>query len=1021
MALPTAGASTRHNTDSTVGDYIVGKEIGQGSFANVYLASHKVCFNSDDSCYQWLTLIQRTKDTVAIKAVRRDKLTPKLLENLESEIAILKGIRHDHVVILMDCQTTQSHIHLIMEYCALGDLSKYIKKRDKLPEFTEYSRNYPNPIEGGLNEYVARHYLKQLASAIRFMRSQNLIHRDVKPQNLLLQPPPAQFPPNYVGATDLPMLKLADFGFARFLPSTSLAETLCGSPLYMAPEILRFEKYDAKADLWSVGTVLYEMIVGKAPFRAQNHVELLRKIEKGQDRIKFPDEVSTSSSSNAGAMPIGLAAAARNSQSSAIVGSAPARTGQIVTRSPISADIKQLLRLLLKRNPTERISFDEFFRNETIADDLSKYKPTTELVASMHAQKAAQTSPVTQQPERPNTFQQRYFMDAYERNRPAEIAPETSAPPNHPSTLSPAQAAAGIAQPTTTARRPSLSGHNASERQITTLSNANTSTPPKPRRTVSEVTMQQPPRRQASTGMSPQRTPPSDLRTKQLQRQHSGKAKAEDDVLFEREYVVVEKRTVEVNALADELAASPHGGALTHRPKSIRVPSRSPPSSTTNIYDPSLSRRSSLPQMSPNYFLNATPPFAVTGNSSGVTAGNAAAAFASPGSYSPSSSPSGALAKAIANASARLFGNAASISPPFRTQVDASTGRMLDDRNTPMPQNALVLFSDQRQQTSRGRTSSTDPAEAAVVNSIEDLAKKAFSVFKFADEKFSLLIPPKPGSSGSSRRTSIEGRDTPQTSEKTATPSLEVSALTAEEALVLYLKALTLLQNGMDTAKAYWFSGSADGKPTKTASSRLNIAVQWTRDRFNECLEKAEFVKSKCLIVTDSTPTSSMLLSSGIFPEKLIYDRALEMSRKAAVNELVGDELDACEQAYELAIWMLKAILDPGTVPSGTDASSLPKVMDDDDRKTIEKFVASILARLTALRKKRDTAGLVRDAMKANQGMSPRSTSTSPSSRPVMGSAASSSSSMSRRSSSNTQTQVQAQVQAQPSASSRTE
>ena len=60
----------------------------------------------------------------------------------------------------------------------------------------------------------------------------------------------------------------------------------------MAPEILRYEKYDAKADLWSVGAVLFEMVTGKPPFRAQNHVELLRKIERGEDKIKFPDERS---------------------------------------------------------------------------------------------------------------------------------------------------------------------------------------------------------------------------------------------------------------------------------------------------------------------------------------------------------------------------------------------------------------------------------------------------------------------------------------------------------------------------------------------------------------------------------------------------------------------------------------------------------------------------------------------------------------------------------------------------------
>jgi len=69
-----------------------------------------------------------------------------------------------------------------------------------------------------------------------------------------------------------------------------MAETLCGSPLYMAPEILRYEKYDAKADLWSVGAVLYEMAIGKPPFRAMNHIELLKKIEHTK-AIKFPDEV----------------------------------------------------------------------------------------------------------------------------------------------------------------------------------------------------------------------------------------------------------------------------------------------------------------------------------------------------------------------------------------------------------------------------------------------------------------------------------------------------------------------------------------------------------------------------------------------------------------------------------------------------------------------------------------------------------------------------------------------------------
>lgn len=128
-----------------------------------------------------------------------------------------------------------------------------------------------------------------------------------------------------------------------------MAETLCGSPfvqiyaepmlnyltrffvrLYMAPEILRYEKYDAKADLWSVGAVLFEMSVGKPPFRAQNHVDLLRKIEKGEDKIRFPDERKPEEGSD-----------------------------KIPTQ--VADDLKALIRRLLKRNPQERMNFDDFF------------------------------------------------------------------------------------------------------------------------------------------------------------------------------------------------------------------------------------------------------------------------------------------------------------------------------------------------------------------------------------------------------------------------------------------------------------------------------------------------------------------------------------------------------------------------------------------------------------------------------------------------------------------------------------
>jgi len=104
----------------------------------------------------------------------------------------------------------------------------------------------------------------------------------------------------------------------------------------MAPEILRYEKYDAKADLWSVGAVLYEMAVGKPPFRAQNHVELLKRIEHAKG-IKFPDEDTQ-------------------------------RAGDDSTPViPVPSDIKTLIKALLKRHPVERSSFDEFFGSTALA------------------------------------------------------------------------------------------------------------------------------------------------------------------------------------------------------------------------------------------------------------------------------------------------------------------------------------------------------------------------------------------------------------------------------------------------------------------------------------------------------------------------------------------------------------------------------------------------------------------------------------------------------------------------------
>ena len=124
-----------------------------------------------------------------------------------------------------------------------------------------------------------------MSAGLLVLHKLNFIHRDLKPQNILLSE-------NSENAT----IKIADFGFARALNPTDMAATVCGSPLYMAPEILRHERYDAKADLWSIGSILYELIFGRPPFSGPNPMQLLATIENSPKRIVLPKDPHISKS-----------------------------------------------------------------------------------------------------------------------------------------------------------------------------------------------------------------------------------------------------------------------------------------------------------------------------------------------------------------------------------------------------------------------------------------------------------------------------------------------------------------------------------------------------------------------------------------------------------------------------------------------------------------------------------------------------------------------------------------------------
>ncbi|KNC54896.1 ULK/ULK protein kinase [Thecamonas trahens ATCC 50062] len=233
-------------------DYLIQSKIGTGAFSTVYKAQHKV-----------------TKNLVAIKAIRRARLSKKQQANLKLEQSILKSLDDDNVVQLYEIMKTEKHIYLIMEFCGGGDLHKFIKDRGSLPEA------------------VAIHCLREIAAGLRVLQDRNLIHRDLKPQNLLIGAP--------VGPNGMPSLKLADFGLARYIEEEDLAATLCGSPTYMAPEVLSGKPYSAKADLWSVGAIFFEMLTGTPPFVASNHIELLRKMQRAPPPIPRAAKISSTS------------------------------------------------------------------------------------------------------------------------------------------------------------------------------------------------------------------------------------------------------------------------------------------------------------------------------------------------------------------------------------------------------------------------------------------------------------------------------------------------------------------------------------------------------------------------------------------------------------------------------------------------------------------------------------------------------------------------------------------------------
>ena len=242
-----------------VGDYTLTTNLGKGAFGEVYLTSK-----------------QGTQEKFATKKIdKKFARNPKAKKYIDNEINILKKISHENIVKYYDVIETSQYYYLVTEYCNGGGLSDCL----------EY---HINQYHKAFSEEVVQYLMRQIVSAIRYLHGMHILHRDIKLDNILVKfdSEEDKQKKNMLKAK----VKIIDFGFARYLDPKELAFSTLGSPINMEPGILRklnkMENsrnygYDEKADIWSLGTICYEMLIGHCTFDANSMKELVSKVEAG--------------------------------------------------------------------------------------------------------------------------------------------------------------------------------------------------------------------------------------------------------------------------------------------------------------------------------------------------------------------------------------------------------------------------------------------------------------------------------------------------------------------------------------------------------------------------------------------------------------------------------------------------------------------------------------------------------------------------------------------------------------------
>ena len=243
-------------------DYLLTQLLGKGTFGDVFLTTKK-----------------GSNLSYATKRMERELVeNPHYCKYFVNEVSILRNVFHKNIVKIVDLKKTKNHYYIIMELCNGGSLKSNLDKYMKI-------NKKPFP------EKIVQHIMRQIVSAINYLHGLKIVHRDLKLENILV---------NYSSEEDKSNvnllnaeLKIVDFGFATHINNVSLLKTAIGSPFNMDPRILKKfnshtncpQTYDEKADIWSLGTLCYQLLMGEYAFKANNSQELSLKIEEGNLNI----------------------------------------------------------------------------------------------------------------------------------------------------------------------------------------------------------------------------------------------------------------------------------------------------------------------------------------------------------------------------------------------------------------------------------------------------------------------------------------------------------------------------------------------------------------------------------------------------------------------------------------------------------------------------------------------------------------------------------------------------------------